>query len=375
MALVDKLANYCRTENSMVREFLAEFLGTLVLVLFGCSSIAQAKLSNGQAGSMFSINWSWGLGLTMGAFIAGNVSGAHLNPAVSLAMFTIKRLNGLNRLLVYMLAQYLGAFIASILVFIVYFQALNNFDGGNRTLDTAAIWASYPQGYLTFGSGFVDQIISTMMLVLCIMAITDQKNYAPVAGLTPLLCGLVVMVIGMTFGLNCGYPLNPARDLSPRLYTAIAGWGSEVFSYQNYMWFLVPILGPHVGALLGAILYLVFIGYHLPNQKDNDLKLNLEDKDGQIEGIDFYKTKMCDTGKMTDLENDEASFIIMKKPKMTSTSHEDFTAAKHRASVRNLRAHQSNHDLHRDKNLKSEQFEQLKASVDALKASIDALKS
>ncbi len=113
---------------------------------------------------MFSINWSWGLGLTMGAFIAGNVSGAHLNLAASLAMFTIKRLNGLNRLFVYMLAQYLGAFIASILVFIVYFQALNNSDGGNRTLDTAAIWASYPQGYLTFGSGFVDQIISTMML-------------------------------------------------------------------------------------------------------------------------------------------------------------------------------------------------------------------
>ena len=104
-------------------------------------------------------------------------SGAHLNPAVSLAMFTIKRLNGLNRLFVYMLAQYLGAFIASILVFVVYFQALNNYDGGNRTLDTANIWATYPQGYLTFGAGFVDQIISTMLFVLCIMAITDQKNF------------------------------------------------------------------------------------------------------------------------------------------------------------------------------------------------------
>ena len=73
MALVDRLGEKCRTEKAVIREFLAEFLGTLVLVLFGCSSIAQTKLSHGKAGTMFSINWSWGLGLTMGAFIAGNV--------------------------------------------------------------------------------------------------------------------------------------------------------------------------------------------------------------------------------------------------------------------------------------------------------------
>jgi glycerol uptake facilitator-like aquaporin len=319
-----------------------------------------------------------------------------LNPAVSLAMFTIKRLNGLNRLFIYMLAQYLGifnliickseiiinlicctgAFLASILVFVVYFQALNNYDGGNRTLETASIWATYPQGYLTFGAGFVDQIISTMLLVLCVMAINDQKNYTPVAGLTPLLCGFVVMLIGMTFGLNCGFPLNPARDLSPRLYTAIAGWGSEVFSFQNYVWFIVPIIGPHIGALLGAILYLVFIGYHFPNVKGNeaiyDPEINELNQIKEIKSIDMYKSSELSRAEMG--QQDTTSFI-MKKPRLTSTSNEDLISSRRRASLRNLRAHQSIHDLHStDIALRSNQFEQLKQSVNALKASIDALK-
>ena len=263
-------------------------------------------------------------------------------------------------------------------MFVVYFQALNNYDGGNRTLDTAAIWATYPQGYLTFGAGFVDQIISTMLLVLCIMAINDQKNYMPVAGLTPLLCGFVVMLIGMTFGLNCGYPLNPARDLSPRLYTAIAGWGSEVFSFQSYIWFIVPIIGPHVGALLGAILYLVFIGYHLPNVKDNetfdDPEMNELNQIQEIKSIDLYKTKSSEMARAEMTKQDTTSFI-MRKPRLTSTSHDDLISSRRRASIRNLRAHQSIHDLHStDISLRSNQFEQLKQSVNALKASIDALK-
>lgn len=263
------------------------------------------------------------------------------------------------------------------MVFIVYFQALNNYDKGNRTLDTASIWATYPQNYLTFGAGIVDQIISTMLLVLCIMTITDQKNYNPVDGLTPLLSGFVVMLIGMTFGLNCGYPLNPARDLSPRLYTAIAGWGSEVFSFQSYKWFLVPIIGPHIGAMLGAILYLVFIGYHLPVAIDEDKgvyeeqEVNELNQIQEIKSIDLYKLKSSEVSRAEKIQ-DTTSFIL-KKPRLTSTSTEDFMAARHRASIRSLRPHQSIHDLH-DKALRAEQFEQLKAGVNALKASIDALK-
>lgn len=291
-------------------------------------------------------------------------------------MFAVKKLKGLNRLFLYILAQYLGAFVASALVFVVYYQALNKYDGGNRTMDTAGIWASYPNSHinLTFGAGLVDQVISTMLLVLCIMAITDSKNHNSVPGLGPLLCGFVVLVIGNTFGLNCGFPLNPARDLSPRLYTAIAGWGSEVFSYQNYLWFLVPIIGPHVGALLGAILYLVFIGNHLPvlNRKCDTRYLN-EGNDDNGQELRALNVKQYQTS--SEYQNEQGIAVLTpKNTRLASASHEDFTVVKHRENLRNLRAHQSANELNTEKGLKPEQFEQLKASVDALRASIDALK-
>lgn len=376
-----KLRESFRTENTLIREFLAEFLGTLVLVLFGCSSIAQAKLSHGKLGSMLSINLSWGLGLAMGAFIAGNISGAHLNPAVSLAMFMTKKMRGLNRLLLYILAQYLGAFVASILVFLVYFQALNNFDGGTRALlganGTADIWASYPSKYLSYSGGLIDQIVATMLLVLCVMAITDSKGQTIAPGLAPLLCGLVVVLIGMTFGLNCGYPINPARDLSPRLYTAVAGWGSEVFSFQDYVWFLIPIFGPHVGAILGAVVYLIFIGNHLPGPKQNREFIRQFPSDNH-EDYPLSIDRALSEHRASPIHRENLSDVplaAIKKLGINSSSQEDMSTRQE--SMRHLRAHQSSYDIGSHAGaatIKLVQYQQLKASVDALRKSVDALK-
>lgn len=252
------------------REWAAEFLGTLVLVTFGVAVVAQVKLSHEANGQYLSINLGWGLAVTMGAYVAAGVTGAHLNPAVTLAL-AVHRKFPWGKVLPYWTAQVAGAFVASALVFAVYVEALDHFDQGSRQITgsqgTAGIWATYPADHLsTFPGGLVDQIVGTALLVGVIFALVDNRNQAPVPGLAPLLIGALVVLIGMTFGLNAGYAINPARDFGPRLFTAIAGWGPEVFRAGNYWWW-VPIVGPLIGGIVGGAVYDLFIGRGLDDKR------------------------------------------------------------------------------------------------------------
>ncbi|KAH9510332.1 Aquaporin-10 [Bulinus truncatus] len=216
--------------NIICRETAAEFLGTTVLMVFGLGSVAQFVLSGGQTGSTDQVRWSWGLGVTFGVYVAGGVSGGHLNPAVTLTLCLFKRTTW-NRLLPYWAGQYLGAFFASSLVYAVYYDALSAFKGGNRTLETSSIFTTYPQSYLSVGNGLGDQMFGTALLMLLVLALGDPKNMAPQKGFVPLVVGLIVVAIGMTFSpYNCGYAINPARDLSPRIFVFMAGWGRRRFS-------------------------------------------------------------------------------------------------------------------------------------------------
>ncbi len=250
------------------RELLAEFLGTFVLILFGAGVVAQFVLSKGANGSYLAINLAWGLGVTMGCYVAAGVSGAHLNPAVSLAL-AVHRGFPWAKVLPYSLAQIAGAFVAAAVVYATYAEAFAAFDGGTRQvvgpLATAGIFATYPQPYLsTFPGGFVDQVVGTAILMGVILGITDSRNSAPPAGLVPLIVGLLVVAIGMAYGTNSGYAINPARDFGPRLFTFVAGWGGEVFRAGNAWWW-VPIVGPLVGAVLGGWIYDAFVGKRFPN--------------------------------------------------------------------------------------------------------------
>lgn len=248
--------------SPLAREMAAEFLGTFILIMFGAGVVAQVVLSGGTAGNYLSINLGWGLGVTMAIYVAGGISGAHLNPAVSVAL-AVHRKFAWSKVLPYSIAQLSGAFAASAVVFTVYHEALNNFDGGIRQIagahGTAGIWATYPQPYLSiFPGGFIDQVVGTALLVLLVFALIDDKNLAPQANFLPVMVGLVVVVIGQCFGFNAGYAINPARDLGPRIFTAIAGWGTDVFRAGNHWWW-VPIVGPLVGGVLGGFIYDVFV--------------------------------------------------------------------------------------------------------------------
>lgn len=249
-------------QGSLARELRAEFLGTFVLIMFGVGVVAQAVLSGGADGSFLSINLCWGLAVALGGYVAAGVTGAHLNPAVTVAL-AVHRGFPWHKVVPYVAAQVTGAFLASLVVFLTYREALDAFDAGVRQVagpeGTAGIFATYPKPYLSTLGGLVDQIVGTALLVGCVFAIGDRRNVAPPAWFSPLVVGLVVVAIGMAFGANAGYAINPARDFGPRLFTALAGWGMEVFRVDGHWWW-VPIVGPLAGGLLGGLIYDSLIG-------------------------------------------------------------------------------------------------------------------
>lgn len=250
-----------------VREALAEFLGTFVLIVFGLGVVAQVVLSGQTAGTSLSIHLAWGLAVVMGCYVAGGVSGAHLNPAVTLAL-AVHRGFPWSKVAAYVGAQMAGAFVAAAVVYLTYMDALNAFDGGLRQVTgpqgTAGIWATYPQAFIApFPAGFIDQFVGTALLMLVVLAISDARNAPPAAGMGPLIVGLLVAVIGMSFGYNAGYAINPARDLGPRLFTAVAGWGTDVFRAANGWWW-VPVIAPLLGAVAAGWVYDALIGHRFP---------------------------------------------------------------------------------------------------------------
>jgi glycerol uptake facilitator protein len=251
------------------RELAAEFLGTFVLLLFGIAVVAQVVLSGRENGEYLSINIGWGLAVTMGVYVAGGVSGAHLNPAVTLAL-AVHRGFPWSKVIPYILVQVAAALLASLLVYVTYQEALDAFvqehTNGQWDTQTASIWATYPAGHLsTFPGGLIDQIVGTAMLLMCIFAVSDSRNIAPQANVAPLVVGSIVFLIGMTFGYNCGYAINPARDFGPRLFTYFAGWGDQVFTADNHFWW-VPIVGPMIGGVLGGWVYDLLIENHHPEE-------------------------------------------------------------------------------------------------------------
>jgi MIP family channel proteins len=246
-----------------VREMLAEFLGTFILIVFGTAVVAQVVLSGQANGTYLSINLAWGLAVVMGVYVAGGVSGAHLNPAVTLTLAVFRGFPW-GKVLPYCAAQLAGAFTGALVTFVTYREAFSHFDGGVRQVagpqGTAGIFATYPQAFLsTFPGGLIDQIVGTALLLILIFAISDAKNLAPEPKAAPIVVGLAIVLIGMTFGYNAGYAINPARDLGPRLFTAVAGWGGEVFRAGNGWWW-VPIAGPLIGGVLGGYVYDAFVG-------------------------------------------------------------------------------------------------------------------
>jgi glycerol uptake facilitator protein len=248
----------------LVGELAAEFAGTMILILFGVGVVAQVAAAG--IGDHDSIAWAWGLGVTLGVYVAARVSGAHLNPAVTIALAVFKGFSW-KKVAPYSLAQFLGAFVAALIVRWNYTEVLNAADPG-LTIKTQGVFSTLPgNGTLPVGEwgAFRDQIIGTAILLFVILALTDMANTAPAANLGPVVIGLLVVAIGMAWGTNAGYAINPARDFGPRLASFLTGYGGAFRDQTGYLYFWIPIVGPIIGGVLGAGLYQTLIGRFLPS--------------------------------------------------------------------------------------------------------------
>lgn len=266
-------------------EILAEFLGTFVILAFGDGSVAMAVAAlpgSGRtasattifqaSGDWLLIAWGWAFAVAFAVYIAGGISGAHLNPAITLA-FAIRRKFAWKKVLPYMAAQVIGAFAGAALVYLVYHDAIDAFNKASKTVRDAAgglasfsIFATFPAPYFhgNMTGPLVDQIVGTAFLVLLVAAVIDMRNLGVKSNLGPLIIGFAVAAIGISFGANAGYAINPARDFGPRLFAWMAGWGNVALpgtidgSFSWYFW--VPIIGPLIGGVIGIFLYDWFIG-------------------------------------------------------------------------------------------------------------------
>ncbi|XP_045039188.1 aquaporin-10 isoform X2 [Desmodus rotundus] len=222
--LLTKVKGWLRIRSPLARQCLAEFLGVFVLMLLTQGAVAQAVTSGESKGNFFTMFLAGSLAVVIAIYVSGNVS-----------------------------------------------DALQNYTGGNLTVtgpkETASIFATYPAPYLSLKNGFLDQVLGTGILIVGILAIVDTRNKGVPAGLEPVAVGLLILAIGLSMGVNCGFPLNPARDLGPRLFTYVAGWGPEVFSAGNGWWW-VPVVAPMVGATLGTATYQLLVALHHPEDSE-----------------------------------------------------------------------------------------------------------
>jgi len=250
----DELPSPVLRTPTTLGEMTAEFFGTFVLILFGCGVVAQVVA--GGFGDHDSIAWAWGLGVTLGVYAAGRISGAHINPAVTLALALFQKFPA-RKIAPYVIAQFLGAFFAALIVRWNYTEAIGKVDPGH-TIKTQGIFSTLPgNGVLPVSAwgGFRDQIIGTAILVFLIFALTDARNSPPLANLTPLLVGLLVVAIGMAWGTNAGYAINPARDFGPRVASYLTGYGTAFRDQYGGFYWWVPIAGPLIGGVVGGALY------------------------------------------------------------------------------------------------------------------------
>ncbi len=202
-------------------------------------------------GGYTNITIGWGLAVTMGIYVAGKISGAHLNPAVTLALAVFRGFSW-RKVIPYSLAQTAGAFVAAAVVYRNYLPAFHQIDPNLEK--TAGVFTTFPAFPSILSAGFFDQVIGTALLLLLIFAIVDEFNMPPGANMAPLMIGLVVVAIGMSFGGMHGYAINPARDFGPRLLTVAVGFHNNGLTDGRWDW-IVPIAGPLLGGLIGAGLY------------------------------------------------------------------------------------------------------------------------
>lgn len=249
-----------------VREFFGELLGTYILVLFGCGAVGVFVLFDGYKG-LLQISLVWGIAVTLAIYATRILSFSHLNPAVSLAMVVSGKMKA-NKLIVYLTAQFIGAFIAGLSVYLLYAPSITAFEQTNEiirgtpeSIKTAMIFGDYypfplATAIVSMPMAIFTEAFGTFLLVLIIFALTDGCNVGrPDDATAPLFIGLTVSSIVCLIAPLTQSSINPARDFGPRMVAWLMGWGDAAFPDHSGGFFFVYILGPLVGAILAALFF------------------------------------------------------------------------------------------------------------------------
>jgi glycerol uptake facilitator protein len=252
--------------------FIGEFFGTFLLVFFGCGCICAAVTTGAQVG-VFQVAIVWGLGIATAIYLTGSLSGAHLNPAVSVSMAVWSDFPK-RKVLPYALTQCLGAFVAAAILYFMFGDAIRLFEANKHIYRgltgseaSAMVFADYfpnPGGErldpiirlrMSHFAAFGTEVIATAILLLVVFCVTDERNKSRPQILVAATIGLTVTLLISLVGPLTMACFNPARDFGPRVFSSLAGWGKIPFKANGFGWLTVYIIAPFVGALLGGGLY------------------------------------------------------------------------------------------------------------------------
>ena len=247
--------------------YIAEFVGTMILILLGDGVVAGVLLRNSKAenSGWIVITFGWGMAVAVAVYTVGRISGAHINPAVTLGLASIGAFEW-ARVPGYIIAQFLGAFVGAVLVWLAYLPHWRHTEDAGLKL---GVFCTAP-AYRNTAANMITEVIGTAMLLFGVLGIVANAQEIPQAanvdlssvftfGLAPLLVGLLVLGIGLSLGGPTGYAINPARDLGPRIAHAVLPIAGKGESDWSYSW--IPVVAPIIGGILGAVLYNLLIGF------------------------------------------------------------------------------------------------------------------
>jgi glycerol uptake facilitator protein len=253
-------------KENLFGECLAEIIGTAILLFFGTSVVTNIVIVETNL-DWWGLSLIWGLGVTMAIYITGGVSGAHINPAVTVGLASVGDFPW-KKVFPYVISQITGAFLGAGTTYFIYSDQFVEKTASNMT-----VFHTIAMENITNPKAMLIELILTAVLLMGVMAMSEPLNSSAPKGLGGAISvGLLVAAIGAAAGNLTGFAINPARDFGPKLFTALAGWGLAPFTAHNY-YFWVPIIGPLLGGVFGAVVYKKFIRAYLPDVlKKNEAK-------------------------------------------------------------------------------------------------------
>ncbi len=260
--------------SNLRNECISEFFGTGLFLFFGTSCLSAIKVAGASYG-LWEICIVWGLGIALAVYLTAGVSGAHLNPAVTVGLWLFAAFPK-HKVLPYSISQIAGAFFGAAMCYFLYHDLFTAYEatnamvrGSEESLYLASIFSTYPHPAISVLQAVFVEIVITATLMSLILALTDDGNGVPKGALAPLLIGILVAVIGAATAPLTGFAMNPARDFGPKLFTFMAGWGEvSMTGARDIPYFLVPIIAPIIGACVGGFGYRFFIGKGLVEETE-----------------------------------------------------------------------------------------------------------